>query len=116
MTITQFRPGHKMSPPACHTNEFTEALRYLMMRPAGPKGFLGRPKKCTMVQSMVITVINKAAKGDLAALVFIWERIEGKLGQAGTAEPLRERPDISLKEVARRVGYLLLSQQPDDEP
>lgn len=116
MTSTTFKPGNKMSPPARHTSEFTEALRYFLNKQCGPKGLVGRPKKCTNAQSIVIGIMRKAAAGDLAAAKFLWERIEGAFGAMRDADILRDSPEISLKEAARRVGYLLLSQADPEDP
>lgn len=115
----KFQKGHKMQKAAGVPKKlFDEQLRYLVMQPTGIKGSLGKPKKMTALQSICISAINEAIKGNMVAFKEIVERIDGKvpllpMGAADDAAPPESR-DITLKEMARRIGFVLMSQLPDE--
>lgn len=100
---------------------FREAIRTLIFQPAPPKGDLVGPRGKTCIQKIVIANINNAMKGNLEATKWLSDKLDGKMGLGDGEMPPIETPaiqdrDITLREAARRIGYLLLAQVPPEEP
>lgn len=114
-----FKPGNNANPGGRPKSKLmTDALRHLIMQPCGKKGTIGRPRKMTGVQAIVLRMINDAIDGDSVAANAIFNRLDGTIvkeeGSPWDVPPPQDR-DITLKEAARRIGFLLLSQQPEDD-
>lgn len=100
----------------------TDALIYIGSQPfpSGNKK-IGLPKKPTVWQAGARAILHEMVKGNVAAANTVLDRVEGKLAQpiiGGAADqpPVSvQSRDITLKELARRIGFLLLSNQsPED--
>jgi hypothetical protein len=115
-----FEIGHKISSPGRPKSAklVTEALNYLMMQPyTGDR--IQLPKHPTNAQRIARMLIARTLRGDMEAARETLNRYEGKV-----AQPLSGDPDgasiitveqITLKEVARRIGSLLYDAQLDGD-
>jgi hypothetical protein len=95
-----------------------DALRYIGAQPYLSEKKIGLPKKPTVYQVAAARMWKEAINGDVSAFKEIADRTEGKVAQA-IASAAEDAPspkqDMNLREVARRIGYILLTAQHEQE-
>lgn len=115
----KFQPGNCANPGGKPKQKpMSDALRYIAKQPFKEGKRIGLPKNPTVEQAAARALWRKAIMGDVPAFKEIADRIQGKVPQAvvggGIDEPPIQTEDISMKETARIIASLLLSQR--DEP
>lgn len=114
-----FQKGNNLNPGGKPKQKlFNDCLRNMILQPM-PTDKMGLPKKPTALQRVCAKMITEAARGNSAAWNTIMDRIDGKVSQPiqggdWDAPPIQTQ-DLSIKEVARRLGSLLLSAQVPEE-
>lgn len=103
---------------------FRDALNYLRRQPAifeKDKEFaiIRRKKNAPVEQELMRQLLLKGLAGDIGAIKETMDRVDGKVAQPvqGSDEP--DAPpipvkDLSSKELARRLAFVLLDAQPQE--
>lgn len=124
-----FQPGNNMNPGGKPKQKpIAEAMRHMLLSGAVKKCTIGRktkfkvtlPEKPRPLDYVAAGILEDAINGLPSARQLLLDRTEGKVplpvvGSNDDAPPIQTQ-DRSLKEIARVIGFLLLDNQPQEEP
>lgn len=106
------------------TKVLDDALRYILSQPlpkvgkSGKYNQIGLPKRPTVAQGAARSIAQSLIEGDAANFFKTYDRLHGVVVKADDEGSMNEPPppvkseDVTLKELARVIGSILIQAQP----
>lgn len=97
----------KVTKNGCPKHSIQAAVRYLASKTASEVNRLGEDNEPTMAQIIAATAYKKGSKGDIQAIGYLTERIDGKVAQVNVNaefESIINATDEELDDLLARLG------------